>query len=113
MSAISQVADEAGESFLMSWRDERGKGEAFPARIGRKLGFAMGLALFLVLLVGGVSLFLSSSISHGTKVIKAQSEEIEDVNRLHTMTHHVVEVVQHAVVSGETLLDERVEVMLR
>ncbi|MBM2836887.1 MAG: two-component sensor histidine kinase, partial [candidate division NC10 bacterium] len=98
---------------LMGRREERGKGEAFPARIGRKLGFAMGLALFLVLLVGGISIFLSSSISRGTKVIKAQSEEIEDVNRLHTMTHHLVEVVQHAVVSGKAPLGEKVEVMLR
>ena len=98
---------------LMGRREERGKGEAFPARIGRKLGFAMGLALFLVLLVGGISLFLSSSISRGTKVIKAQSEEIEDVNRLHTMMHHVIEVVQHTVVSGKASLGEKVEVMLR
>ena len=97
---------------LMRWRDERGTGEAFPARIGRKLGFAMGLALFLVLLVGGISLFLSSSISRGTQVIKAQSEEIEDVNRLHTTMHHVVEAVQSAVVSGKAPLGEKVEVML-
>jgi len=98
---------------LMRSREERGKGEAFPARVGRKLGFAMSLALFLVLLVGGISLFLSSSISRGTQVIKAQSEEIEDVNRLHTTTHHLVEVVQHAVVSGKAPLGEKVEVMLR
>ncbi len=98
---------------LMDRREERGKHEAFPARIGRKLGFAMGLALFLVLLVGGISIFLSSSISRGTKVIKAQSEEIEDVNRLHTTTHHLVEVVQHTVVSGKAPLGEKVEVMLR
>ena len=98
---------------LMRWREERGKGEAFPTRIGRKLGFAMGLALFLVLLVGGISIFLSSSISRGTQVIKAQSEEIEDVNRSHTMMHHVVEVVQHAVMSGKTPLGEKVEVMLK
>jgi CHASE3 domain sensor protein len=86
---------------LMSWREERGKGEAFPARIGRKLGFAMGLALFLVLLVGGISIFLSSSISRGAKVIKAQSEEIEDVNRLLTMMHHAIEEDQRVVVLGK------------
>src|ERR1700693_6153508 len=97
----------------MSWRDERGKGEAFPARIGRQLGFAIGLALFMVLLVGGISIFLSSSISRGTQVIKAESEEIEDVNRLHVMMHHVVEVVQHAVVSGKAPLGDKVEVMFR
>jgi nitrate/nitrite-specific signal transduction histidine kinase len=73
----------------------------------------MGLALFLVLLVGGISMLLSSFISRGTQVIKAQSEEIEDVNRLHTTTHHLVEVVQHTVVSGKAPLGEKVEVMLR
>ena len=97
---------------LMDWRGERGKGEAFPARIGRKLGFATGLALFLVLLVGGISMFLSSSISRGTQVIKAESEEIEHVNRLHVMTHHVVAAVQDAVVSGKAPLDENVKAML-
>jgi nitrate/nitrite-specific signal transduction histidine kinase len=96
----------------MRWREQRGKGEAFPARIGRKLGFAMGLALFLVLLVGGISIFLSSSISRDTKAIKAQSEEIEHVNRLHTMMHHLVEAVQSAVVSRKAPLNEDLEVML-
>jgi len=88
---------------LMGRREERGKGEAFPARIGRKLGFAMGLALFLVLLVGGISIFLSSSISRGTKVIKAQSEEIEDVNRLHTKIHHAIEENHRVVVLGKEI----------
>ncbi len=97
----------------MSWRDERGKGEAFPARIGRKLGFAIGLALFMVLLVGGISIFLSSSISRGTQVIKAESEEIEHVNRLHIMTHHVVAAVQDAVVSGKAPVDQDVNALLR
>ena len=88
---------------LMGRREERGKGEAFPTRIGRKLGFAMGLALFLVLLVGGISIFLSSSISRGTKVIKAESEEIEHVNRLHIMMHHAIEEDQRVVVLGKEI----------
>jgi len=88
-------------NLLTSWREERGIDEVFPALIGRRLGLAMSLALFLVLLVGGASLFLSSSISRGTKVIKAESEEIEHVKRLHTITHHVVAVVQNAVLSGK------------
>jgi len=97
---------------LMRWREEGGKGEAFPARIGRKLGFAMGLALFLVLLVGGISIFLSSSISRGTKVIKAQSDEIEYVNQLHTLMHHAVEAVQNVVLSGKADFAEDAEFML-
>ena len=78
-------------SLPMSWRDERGKGEAFPARIGRKPGFAIGLALFMVLLAGGISIYLSSSLSRGTQVIETESEEIEHVNRLHTMMNHAIE----------------------
>ncbi len=97
---------------LMGRREERGKGEAFPARIGRKLGFAMGLALFLVLLVGGISMFLSSSISRGTRVIKAESDEIEYVNHLHTLMHHGVEAVQNVVLSGKVDLAEDAEFML-
>jgi nitrate/nitrite-specific signal transduction histidine kinase len=97
---------------LMGRREERGKGEAFPARIGRKLGFAMGLALFLVLLVGGISMFLSSSISRGTRVIKAESDEIEYVNHLHTLMHHGVEAVQNVVLSGKGDLAEDAEFML-
>ena len=88
-------------NLLTSWREERGIDEIFPALIGRRLGLAMSLALFLVLLVWGISLFRSSSISRGTKVIKAESEKIEHVKRLHTMTHHVVAVVQNAVLSGK------------
>jgi hypothetical protein len=82
---------------LMSWRAERGKGEVFPARIGRKSGLAMGLALLLVLLVGGISIVLSLAISGGTKLIKSESDEIEYVNQLHTLMHHAVEAVQNVV----------------
>jgi hypothetical protein len=56
-----------------------------------------------VLLVGGISIFLSSSISRGTKVIKAQSEEIEDVNRLHTKIHHAIEENHRVVVLGKEI----------
>jgi nitrate/nitrite-specific signal transduction histidine kinase len=96
---------------LMRWRENGGKNEAFPTRMAQRWGLAIGLALFLVLLVGGISIFLSTSISRDTKVIEAESGEMEHVNRLHIMTHHVVAVVQHAVVSGEVPPDD-VEAML-
>lgn len=96
---------------LMRWRENGGKNEAFPTRMAQRWGLAIGLALFLVLLVGGISIFLSTSISRDTKVIEAESGEMEHVNRLHIMTHHVVAVVQHAVVSGKVPSDD-VEAML-
>ena len=97
---------------LMGRREERGKGEAFPARIGRKLGLAMGLALLLVLLVGGISIVLSLAISGGTKLIKSESDEIEYVNQLHTLMHHAVEAIQNVVLSGKADLAEDAEFML-
>lgn len=85
----------------MGWRSGHTRNEAFPGRIGRKLGLAMGLALFLVLSVGGISIFLSNSISRGAKAIKADSDDIEHVNRLHITMHHAVEMVLTAVITGE------------
>ena len=96
---------------LMRWREHGGKNKAFPTRMAQRWGLAIGLALFLVLLVGGISIFLSTSISRDTKVIQAESGEMEHVNRLHNMTHHVVAVVQNAVVSGKVPPDD-VEAML-
>ena len=97
---------------LMGGREERANGETFPARIGRKLGLAMGLALLLVLLVGGISIVLSLAISGGTKLIKSESDEIEYVNQLHTLMHHAVEAVQNVVLSGKADLAEDAEFML-
>ena len=97
---------------LMAGREERGRGETFPARIGRKSGLAMGLALLLVLLVGGISIVLSLAISGGTKLIKSESDEIEYVNQLHTLMHHAVEAVQNVVLSGKADLAEDAEFML-
>jgi hypothetical protein len=59
----------------MGRREERGRGETFPARIGRKSGLAMGLALLLVLLVGGISIVLSLAISGATKLIKQKARK--------------------------------------
>lgn len=95
----------------MRWREYGGKNKAFPTRMAQRWGLAIGLALFLVLLVGGISIFLSISISRDTKGIEAESGEMEHVNRLHIMTHHVVAVVQNAVVSGKVPPDD-VEAML-
>jgi len=97
---------------LMGRREERGKGEGFPARIGRKLGLAMGLALLLVLLVGGISIVLSLAISGGTRLIKSESDEIENVNQLHTLMHHAVEAIQNVVLSGKADFAEDAEFML-
>jgi len=93
----------------MGWRKDHSKSEAFPARIGRRLGLAMGLALVLVLVVGGITIFLSSSILSSAKVIKDVSDEIEHGNRWHTMMHHAVEVVQSAMISGKRPLFEDAE----
>lgn len=59
------------------------QGSDFRGRISHRLSFLFGLLVFVVLLVGGVSLYLSRSISLGAEAIRWESQQIDAADRIH------------------------------
>lgn len=78
----------------------RSPAQAFPGRMGRRVGIALGLGFGLVLLVGGISLQLARSIWLSTEEIKRQSRRMEVMDRLHASLHHWISVLQQGLVDG-------------
>ncbi|MFQ5842769.1 MAG: HAMP domain-containing protein, partial [Thermodesulfobacteriota bacterium] len=72
----------------------------FPHKIGRRLTLTLGFLITVVLLVGGLSLYLARSISQSTKKIKGIGEEIEHIDRAHFVMHHLIEQAYKAIITG-------------
>lgn len=82
---------------------EKGRLEnvSFPGKIGRRLTLALGFLVLVVLLVGGISLYLAKSISETTDKIKTITGRIEQSDRIHFTMHHLIEQMNRAIISGE------------
>ncbi len=72
----------------------------FPHKIGRRLTLALGFLIIVVLLVGGLSLYLAKSISESTDDVRGLAEEIERIDRIHFTMHHLIEQFNRAMISG-------------
>ncbi len=72
----------------------------FPHKIGRRLTLTLGFLITVVLLVGGLSLYLAKSISQSTDKIKKIGEEIEHIDRAHFAMHHLIEQAYQAIITG-------------
>ena len=80
-------------------------GSEFPGRINRRLSLIFGVLFFVVLLVGGVSLYLARSIFISTEEIRRESERIDLVERIHSAIHHFVSALQRAILHRGTVPD--------
>ncbi|MBI2998784.1 MAG: HAMP domain-containing protein [Deltaproteobacteria bacterium] len=77
----------------------------FPGRINRRLSLLFGFLVFLVLLAGGVSLYLSYSISLGAETIRWESQQIDVADRIHSTIHHFLAAIQRAKILGKPIPD--------
>lgn len=86
-------------------QENRSQKVAFPGRINRKLSLLFGLLFFLVLLVGGTSLYLAHSIFLVSQEIKSHSERTNLVFRIYYTSHHLIELLERASLQVGTVTD--------
>lgn len=77
----------------------------FPGRISRRLSLLFGVLVFVVLLVGAASLYLSYSILRGAEAIRWESEQIDVADRIHSTIHHFLSAIQQAKILGRPIAD--------
>src|SRR3972149_5017366 len=77
----------------------------FRGRISHRLSFVFGFLVFVVLLAGGVSLYLSRSISLGAEAIRWESQQIDVADRIHSTIHHFLSALQRAKLLGRAIPD--------
>lgn len=70
---------------------------AFPARLSGKFSLFISLLFFLVLLVGGTSLYFARSIFLAAQEVRNESALIDLVDRIHYTIHHLIEELDRAV----------------
>ena len=81
------------------------EGSDFRGRISHRLSLIFGFLFLVVLLVGGVSLYLARSIFISTEEIRRESEQIDLVDRIHSAIHHYVSALQRAILHRGTVPD--------
>jgi len=81
------------------------QGSEFRGRISHRLSLIFGFLFLVVLLVGGVSLYLARSIFISTEEIRRESERIDLVDRVHSAIHHFVSALQRAILHRGTVPD--------
>jgi nitrate/nitrite-specific signal transduction histidine kinase len=75
----------------------------FPHKINRKLTLVFGALFFLVVIVGGTSLFVARSVLVTALKVKMESERIDLVDRLHYTAHHIIEALMMAALRARGL----------
>ena len=80
-------------------------GPYFPGRINRRLSVIFGILFFVVLLVGGISLYLARSIFLSAEEIRRESERVDLIDQIHSTIHHFVSTLQRARLQGTTIPD--------
>lgn len=77
----------------------------FRGKISRKLSVIFGILLFLVLLVGGSSLYLLRSVLLGAEQIEKESEQVAFVQDIHGTVHELISAHLRADVQQKTFSD--------
>jgi len=80
-------------------------GYEFRGKISRRLSLIFGFLVFVVLLAGGASLYLSRSISLGAEGIRWESQQIDVADRIHSTIHHFLSALQRAKILGRPIPD--------
>ena len=80
---------------------------AFPHKINRKLTLVFGALVFLVVVVGGASLFVARSVFVTAMRVKNESDRIDLVDRLHYTAHHIIEALTLAAIKLQSLSENQ------
>ncbi len=78
---------------------------SFTHKINRKLSLVLYLLFFLVLSVGGISLYFARSIFLAAQEVKKESDRIDLVDRIHYTIHHLIEDVERAALGVSSLAE--------
>jgi signal transduction histidine kinase len=69
------------------------------------LTLVFAILFFLVLFVGGISLYRARSIFLSTNEIRRESEQIDLVDRIHSTIHHLISDIQRSILRGTSVPD--------
>ncbi len=71
---------------------------AFPGKISRRLSGIMGVLFLLVLVGGGIALYLAYSIYLDSEEISRERERIDLIDEMHSTVHHFVSALHRAII---------------
>lgn len=92
---------------------DRPGSQSFPGRIGYRSTVALGFLMAVILLVGGVSLYLASKITQNTDKIKTISGKIEHTDHMHFFMDHLVAEINRAIILGNIEEKDRIGSAIR
>ena len=78
---------------------------AFPQKINRRLTLVFGVLVFLIVIVGGISLYVAHSVLVTAMEVKKESDQIDLVDRLHYSSHHIIEALTMAAIGLRRLTE--------
>ncbi len=81
------------------------QGPDFRGRINHRLSLIFASLFLVVVLVGGLSLYLARSIFLSTDNIKRESERIDLADRIHSTIHHLISDMQRSILRGTSIPD--------
>jgi hypothetical protein len=80
-------------------------GANFTGRIHRKLSLVFGSFFLLVLIGGGISFYLASSLLLRSQKTAQEAEQVYTINQLHSTLHDFFSTMQRARLSGTAISD--------
>lgn len=92
---------------------DRPGSQSFPGKIGYRFSVALGFLMAVILLVGGVSLYLASKITQCTDKIKTIAEEIEHADHMHFFMDRLVAEINRAIKLGNIGKKDRIGSAIR
>lgn len=81
------------------------QGSDFRGRINHRLSLIFASLFLVVVLVGGISLYLARSIFLSTDNIKGESERTNLADRIHSTVHHLISDMQRSILRGTSIPD--------
>src|SRR3989304_5870998 len=81
------------------------EGSDVRGRINHRLSLIFASLFLVVVLVGGISLYLARSIFVSTDNIKRESERINLADGIHSTIHHLISDMQRSILRGTSIPD--------
>jgi nitrate/nitrite-specific signal transduction histidine kinase len=96
------ISSSQATSLPVSWTDNpaMAKNTVFVGRIHRKLSLVFGCLFLLMVLGGGISLYLAGSLLLQSQQTAKQSEQVYAIANMHSSLHHFFSSMQRARLTG-------------
>ena len=70
-------------------------------KLGRNITIINVIAFAIIILVGGVSIFLTKNILHNAYMIEEESEHIAIINNIHTNAYRLILAIHHFLIEAD------------